>query len=82
MAIEVGMQNSGLGAALAAAHFNPIAAVPMLYLVSGTMYQVQFWQIFSPISKMKNKRFGQKNKGGNYIPPFLHFIVLLNRTTI
>ncbi len=28
MAIEVGMQNSGLGAALAAAHFNPLAAVP------------------------------------------------------
>ena len=28
IAIEVGMQNSGLGAALAAAHFNPIAAVP------------------------------------------------------
>lgn len=28
VSIEVGMQNSGLGAALAAAHFNPIAAVP------------------------------------------------------
>lgn len=28
IAIEVGMQNSGLGAALASAHFNPIAAVP------------------------------------------------------
>lgn len=28
VAIEVGMQNSGLGAALAAAHFSPIAAVP------------------------------------------------------
>jgi BASS family bile acid:Na+ symporter len=28
IAIEVGMQNSGLGAALAAAHFNPVAAVP------------------------------------------------------
>lgn len=28
IAIEVGMQNSGLGAALAGAHFNPIAAVP------------------------------------------------------
>ena len=27
IAIEVGMQNSGLGAALAATHFNPIAAV-------------------------------------------------------
>ncbi len=28
ISIEVGMQNSGLGAALAAAHFHPIAAVP------------------------------------------------------
>ncbi|AZU62747.1 bile acid:sodium symporter family protein [Neobacillus mesonae] len=28
VAIEVGMQNSGLGAALAAAHFSPLSAVP------------------------------------------------------
>ena len=28
IAIEVGMQNSGLGVALANAHLNPIAAVP------------------------------------------------------
>lgn len=28
IAIEVGMQNSGLGATLAAAHFSPLAAVP------------------------------------------------------
>lgn len=28
ISIEVGMQNSGLGAALAMAHFNPLAAVP------------------------------------------------------
>ncbi|KAA0955500.1 bile acid:sodium symporter family protein [Sporosarcina sp. ANT_H38] len=28
IAIEVGMQNSGLGAVLAAAHFSPLAAVP------------------------------------------------------
>lgn len=28
VAIEVGMQNSGLGASLAAAHFDPVAAVP------------------------------------------------------
>ncbi|NWO12654.1 bile acid:sodium symporter family protein [Virgibacillus sp.] len=28
VSIEVGMQNSGLGAALAAAHFSPLAAVP------------------------------------------------------
>lgn len=28
IAVEVGMQNSGLGVALATAHFNPLAAVP------------------------------------------------------
>ena len=28
ISIEVGMQNSGLGVALAAAHFSPLAAVP------------------------------------------------------
>ena len=28
LSIEIGMQNSGLGVALAAAHFNPLAAVP------------------------------------------------------
>lgn len=28
IAIEVDMQNSGLGAALATAHFSPLAAVP------------------------------------------------------
>src|SRR5699024_2230116 len=27
-AVEVGMQNSGLAATLAAAHFNPVAALP------------------------------------------------------
>jgi len=26
----------------------------VLYLVSGTMYRVQFWRTFSLISKMKN----------------------------
>ena len=56
VAIEVGMQNSGLGAALAAAHFNPIAAVPSALFsfwhnVSGPI----FGKIFSPILKMKNK---------------------------
>ena len=28
ISIEVGMQNSGLGVALATAHFSPLAAVP------------------------------------------------------
>ncbi|BFU59651.1 MULTISPECIES: bile acid:sodium symporter family protein [Rodentibacter] len=53
IAIEVGMQNSGLGAALAAAHFNPIAAVPSALF--------SFWHnVSGPVlanifSNMKNK---------------------------
>ncbi|SBW10974.1 Uncharacterized sodium-dependent transporter YocS [uncultured Alphaproteobacteria bacterium] len=43
IAIEVGMQNSGLGAALAQAHFSPLAAVPsavfsVMQNVSGAMF--------------------------------------------
>ncbi|OOF49421.1 sodium transporter [Rodentibacter genomosp. 1] len=54
IAIEVGMQNSGLGAALAAAHFNPISAVPSALF--------SFWHnISGPIlanifSTMKDKK--------------------------
>ncbi|OOF39268.1 sodium transporter [Rodentibacter rarus] len=54
IAIEVGMQNSGLGAALASAHFNPIAAVPSALF--------SFWHnVSGPIlanifSNMKNEK--------------------------
>ncbi|MCQ9121027.1 sodium transporter [Rodentibacter pneumotropicus] len=54
IAIEVGMQNSGLGAALAALHFNPIAAVPSALF--------SFWHnVSGPIlanifSNMKNSK--------------------------
>ena len=42
MSFEVGMQNSGLGAALAMAHLNPIAALPsaifsVWHNISGSM---------------------------------------------
>ncbi|ABR74524.1 sodium transporter [Actinobacillus succinogenes] len=53
VSIEVGMQNSGLGAALAAAHFNPLAAVPSAVF--------SFWHnVSGPIlanifSNMKNR---------------------------
>ncbi|TDQ57177.1 BASS family bile acid:Na+ symporter [Mesocricetibacter intestinalis] len=53
VSIEVGMQNSGLGAALASAHFNPIAAVPSAVF--------SFWHnVSGPIlanifSNLKNK---------------------------
>ena len=38
ISIEVGMQNSGLGAALATAHFSPLAAVPTQSSVFGIIY--------------------------------------------
>lgn len=45
--LETGMQNSGLGAALAAAHFNPLAAVPsaifsVWHNISGSMLATWF----------------------------------------
>ena len=82
VAIEVGMQNSGLGAALAAAHFNPIAAVPSALFSFGTMYQVQFWQIFSPISKMKISDLGKKIRAEIIFCPFYILLFYFNRTTI
>jgi BASS family bile acid:Na+ symporter len=38
LALEVGMQNSGLGAALASAHFSPLAAVPSACSACGTTF--------------------------------------------
>ncbi|MFS0781184.1 bile acid:sodium symporter family protein [Bacillus sp. 1P06AnD] len=54
IAIEVGMQNSGLGAALASAHFSPLAAVPsaifsVWHNISGPILATIF-------SRMKEKR--------------------------
>jgi BASS family bile acid:Na+ symporter len=53
ISLEVGMQNSGLGVALAAAHFSPLAAVPsaiftIWHNISGSM--VATWY-----RRMKNK---------------------------
>ncbi|KYD26478.1 hypothetical protein B4113_0947 [Geobacillus sp. B4113_201601] len=47
ISIEVGMQNSGLGAALATAHFSPLAAVPsaifsVWHNISGPMVATYF----------------------------------------
>ena len=47
MALEVGMQNSGLGAALASAHFSPLAAVPsalfsVWHNISGALLSTYF----------------------------------------
>lgn len=50
IAIEVGMQNSGLGAALANAHFSPVAAVPsaifsVWHNISGAVLANYFAQV-------------------------------------
>jgi len=50
VSIEVGMQNSGLGAALALAHFSPLAAVPsavfsVWHNISGAALAVWFRRV-------------------------------------
>ncbi|OSI10660.1 bile acid:sodium symporter family protein [Neisseria zoodegmatis] len=57
LSIEVGMQNSGLGAALAAAYFTPLAAVPsaifsVWHNISGSLL-ASYWA--SKADKEKNK---------------------------
>ncbi|MFK9090686.1 bile acid:sodium symporter family protein [Bacillus salipaludis] len=59
VAIEVGMQNSGLGAAIAAAHFSPLAAVPsaifsVWHNISGPILATIF-------SRMKDDKNATKN---------------------
>lgn len=61
VSIEVGMQNSGLGAALATAHFSPLSAVPsavfsVWHNLSGS-WLATYW------SKKANKQ-----KNNNYSP--------------
>lgn len=56
LSIEVGMQNSGLGAALAAAYFTPLAAVPsaifsVWHNISGSLL-ASYWA--SKVNKHKN----------------------------
>src|SRR5690606_7641543 len=53
VAIEVGMQNSGLSAALATAHFNPIAALPaavfsVWHNISGSLL-AGYWSHRGPV---------------------------------
>ncbi|KPN74721.1 bile acid:sodium symporter family protein [Neisseria sp. 74A18] len=56
LSVEVGMQNSGLGAALAAAYFTPLAAVPsaifsVWHNISGSLL-ASYWA--SKVNKHKN----------------------------
>lgn len=59
LSIEVGMQNSGLGAALATAHFSPLAAVP------SAIFSV-WHNISGPIVATLFQRF--KNEGEDVAP--------------
>ena len=58
IAIEVGMQNSGLGAALAVAHFSPLTAVPsaifsVWHNISGSLLAT-YWARKAEIDAQKN----------------------------
>lgn len=62
IAIEVGMQNSGLGVALATAHFSPLAALPSVWgaiwhNISGPILAT-FWANKAPTKKrVKQQKF-------------------------
>ena len=57
LAIEVGMQNSGLGAALAAAHFAavPVVAVPSALFSVCTISPAHSWQLIGQPKPIKIK---------------------------
>ena len=60
VAMEVGMQNSGLGVAIATAHFPPLAAVPsaifsVWHNISGSVLAFIF-------SRMKDKKMKANDK--------------------
>jgi BASS family bile acid:Na+ symporter len=59
LALEVGMQNSGLGAALASAHFSPLAAVPsalfsVWHNISGALLSTWFRRMKEPAPEVEN----------------------------
>ncbi|QNU06606.1 bile acid:sodium symporter family protein [Peribacillus butanolivorans] len=63
VAMEVGMQNSGLGVAIATAHFSPLAAVPsaifsVWHNISGSVLAFIF-------SRMKDKKNGENAKNNS-----------------
>jgi len=64
VSIEVGMQNSGLGASLAAVHFSPLAAVPsaifsVWHNISGPIIAT----IFRKLEEKGNNKDKEKNEG-------------------
>ncbi|PTW63404.1 BASS family bile acid:Na+ symporter [Breoghania corrubedonensis] len=62
IAIEVGMQNSGLGAALASAHFSPAAAVPSaIFSVWHNISGALIANYFAGKTEEKPSRLGVRN---------------------
>lgn len=53
ISIEVGMQNSGLGAALASAHFSPLAAVPSA--IFSVWHNISGAMLASVFARMKDR---------------------------
>ena len=61
LALEVGMQNSGLGAALASAHFSPLAAVPsalfsVWHNISGALLSTYFRRMSEKEDRLEAER--------------------------
>lgn len=54
ISIEVGMQNSGLGVAIATAHFSPLAAVPSA--IFSVWHNISGPIVATIFSRMKNEQ--------------------------
>lgn len=61
VSIEVGMQNSGLGAAIASAHFNPLAAVPSA--IFSVWHNISGPIIATIFSRMKDEKADEAEAG-------------------
>lgn len=71
ISIEVGMQNSGLGVALATAHFGPLAALPSVlgavwHNISGPILATYWSKKLENIKKQLNEQI-QEGNGGTHI---------------
>lgn len=68
ISIEVGMQNSGLGVALATAHFGPLAALPSVlgavwHNISGPILATYWSKKTVNVETMPNKQMQESNVG-------------------
>ncbi|GKU83000.1 bile acid:sodium symporter family protein [Niallia sp. NCCP-28] len=63
VAMEVGMQNSGLGVAIASAHFSPLAAVPSA--IFSVWHNISGSLLANIFSRMKDKKEKEENPDQN-----------------